>query len=254
MSSLMKGAYAPLYKPVHQDLYGVLSASTAVPFDPATLFASGANGAWWEPSPSNCFQDAARTTAAGVGDPVGGMVDLSGNGNHFIGTAAQRPTLAQDGSGNYYLALDGTDDRLEATTTIVKPVSVVMAFNSPNVTAQKLIVSGATSGQGFAAHSSTKTQMFAGTYLISADALPINTNLLGSFLFNDASSVTRIDGVQKAAGTIGTMTNWSKIILGGYALFFSGRIYAGVAIEGVLSGTDLTNTETYFGAKAGLTI
>lgn len=63
----------------------------------AGMFASGEQGVWYEPSPSNgtCFQDAAGTTPAVLEGPVGLMRDLSGRGNHATQvTSANRPVLS----------------------------------------------------------------------------------------------------------------------------------------------------------------
>lgn len=84
-------------------------------FDPASLFASGEQGAWYEPSTTTCFTDTAGTTAAGVDDAVARINDLSGNGNHATqGTAAARPILkaAYDGVGalGSELVANGTFD------------------------------------------------------------------------------------------------------------------------------------------------
>jgi hypothetical protein len=47
-------------------------------FNPASLFASGEEGAWYDPSDlTTLYQDAAGITLAGVGDPVGLMLDKS---------------------------------------------------------------------------------------------------------------------------------------------------------------------------------
>ena len=65
-------------------------------FNPATLFAGGINGAWYDPSDSTTlFSDRAGTTPCGTPGggsvvPVGRMLDKSGNGNHA--TAANDTT------------------------------------------------------------------------------------------------------------------------------------------------------------------
>lgn len=80
-------------------------------FSPASLFSSGEEGAWYEPSTTTCFTDTAGTTAAGVGDAVARINDLSGNGNHATQTNPDaRPLLQQTAGGLYYLAFDGADD------------------------------------------------------------------------------------------------------------------------------------------------
>jgi hypothetical protein len=82
-------------------------------FNPAQLFASGEQGAWYDPSDlSTVFQDAAGTVPGTVDQPVGRILDKSGRGNHATqATSAQRPTLRQSG-GLYYLDFDGVDDHL----------------------------------------------------------------------------------------------------------------------------------------------
>ena len=63
-------------------------------FDPASLFAGGIAGAWYGPSDiDTLFQDSAGTTpVTTAGQPVGRMLDKSGNDNHATqATAAARP-------------------------------------------------------------------------------------------------------------------------------------------------------------------
>ena len=52
-------------------------------FNPASLFANGEEGAWYDPSDlSTLFQDTAGATPAGVGDPVGLILDKSKGRNY----------------------------------------------------------------------------------------------------------------------------------------------------------------------------
>lgn len=85
----------------------------AVGFLVGSLFASGEQGAWYDPSDlSTMYQDSAGTTPAAVGQPVGRINDKSGRGNHATqATAASRPTLNGDG-GYYSNEFDGVDDHL----------------------------------------------------------------------------------------------------------------------------------------------
>ena len=86
------------------------------PFAPSDLL-TGAAGLWWDVQPGNCFQEttgAAATTPASVGDPVGTIVDLGGNGNFGVAPSnAARPILRQEGD-DFYLEFDGTDDQISA--------------------------------------------------------------------------------------------------------------------------------------------
>jgi hypothetical protein len=64
--------------------------------NPARLFRAGEQGVWFEPSPTTCFTDTARTTPATVGQAVAGMTDLSGRGNHATqDITSARPILAR---------------------------------------------------------------------------------------------------------------------------------------------------------------
>lgn len=71
-------------------------------FTPASLFAGGEQGAWYDPSDlTTMFEDSAGTTAVhtpgnGTADsPVGRILDKSGRGNHATqSTSTARPTLS----------------------------------------------------------------------------------------------------------------------------------------------------------------
>ena len=84
-------------------------------FDLADLFSGGQDGLRWNiQSLGTLWQDTAATTPAGVGDPVGRVDDISGNGRN--GTYVfNRPTLRQDAGGKYYLEFVSGADYLEFT-------------------------------------------------------------------------------------------------------------------------------------------
>lgn len=76
--------------------------------------------AWYDPSDqATLFQDSAGTTpVTATGQPVGKMLDKSGNGNHLTqATAASRPTYTLSGE-IAWLAFDGVDDYLAGTLPI----------------------------------------------------------------------------------------------------------------------------------------
>ena len=87
-------------------------------FSPASLFADGVIGVWYDPSDiDTLFQDSAGTTpVTTAGQPVGLMLDNSGNGNHATqATAAARPTYQ---TGPARATLDKVDDRLSVTVPV----------------------------------------------------------------------------------------------------------------------------------------
>jgi hypothetical protein len=91
------------------------------PSDLSTLFQDSAGsiaGAWYGPSDlSTLFQDSAGTTpVTTAGQPVGRMLDKSGNDNHATqATAAARPTYQ---TGPARATLDKVDDRLPVTVPV----------------------------------------------------------------------------------------------------------------------------------------
>lgn len=93
-------------------LMQVACAAAAVPpINPATLFAAGEKGAWYDPSDmATMFQDAAGTIAVtAAGQPVGKILDKSGNLNHLeMPTDIRRPVLRQTGDGYWYLEGNAT--------------------------------------------------------------------------------------------------------------------------------------------------
>jgi hypothetical protein len=67
-------------------------------FSPASLFAAGEQGGWYDPSDfTTLFQNSNGTTAVTApGDPVGYIADKSGRGNHRTqSTSGSRPLLAR---------------------------------------------------------------------------------------------------------------------------------------------------------------
>lgn len=85
------------YLDYYQPSYGVMMLSAGQAFSPASLFAAGEQGVWYDPSDfSTMFQDSAGTTpVTAVEQPVGRILDKSGRGNHATqSTSASRPVLS----------------------------------------------------------------------------------------------------------------------------------------------------------------
>ena len=85
----------------------VLLGTTA--FSPASI----SNLTSWQRADKDVYQDSGLTTPATAdGDPVGGWVDQSGNGNHLVqSTGASRPALKLAVvNGRNALRFDGVDD------------------------------------------------------------------------------------------------------------------------------------------------
>ncbi|WP_138423728.1 autotransporter outer membrane beta-barrel domain-containing protein [Maritimibacter alexandrii] len=80
------------------------------------FYSSGEDGAWFTTVSSKLFQNAAGTTPAGTGDPIGHIADVSGNGNDATqGTTAAKPTLIVAENGDRIIQNDEIDDALTVT-------------------------------------------------------------------------------------------------------------------------------------------
>jgi hypothetical protein len=129
--------------------------------NPATLFAAGELGAWYDPSDlSTLWQDTAGTTpVTTVGQSIARIDDKSGRGNNATqSVAGSRATLGQDGGGRYYIQFDGTDDSyvsptINFTTGLVPSVVVWCGMyrpvNTPAAAVVEITVSSATTNQNF---------------------------------------------------------------------------------------------------------
>ena len=218
-------------------------------FNPRSLFASGEQGIWLDPSDfSTMFQDAAGTTpVTAVGQPVGKILDKSGRGNHATqSTGASRPTLQQDSNGMYYLSFDGTDDGM-ATPSInftgTNKMTVWAGVRKLSDAAVGLVVelsasSGVNNGSFYlvaSASAGANYQLLSkGTVLAAATpsgvAAPITNVLTGICDISGDLCRLRVNGTATSATTDQGTGNYGNYPLyigrrGGTTLPFNGRIY-----------------------------
>lgn len=117
---------------------------------PGSLFLNGEQGAWYAPSYlSTLFQDAAGTTPVTAdGDPVGLMLDKSGNGNHASqAVSANRPVYRTDGTLHW---LEFSVNNLLSTGK-----AVIDGLNYYWVGAHSQVAGSGTAGVVFASSSSS---------------------------------------------------------------------------------------------------
>lgn len=140
------------------------------PFAPSSLFFGGIPGAWYDPTDrSTMFQDSAGTTpVTAVEQPVGRILDKSGNGNHASqSTAASRPTYRAR-----YNLLTYSEQLQNAAWTTFGTVSISAdATTAPDgtTTADKFVAIGAGSIEHLIEQS---TPPQAGVYTVSVYAKP----------------------------------------------------------------------------------
>jgi hypothetical protein len=243
-----------------------LSLTGSSSFNPATLFASGEEGALFDPSNlSSLFQLSNGTTAVAVGDPVGYIADQSGNANHAIqATAANRPLLQQDAGGKYYLDADGTNDYLAATLTgnIAQPSTMFAAYRFDAVTDAAIMDAAdaalSTARRNFMGVLSGNVSIFGGTGVLGATAANTTANHIVIAVFNALSSSVEADGVATGPGDVGSgapQTGNNLALFAGAdlaSLRMNGRYYAGGCINRALTAGEKANLVAWLNGKAGL--
>ena len=260
-----------------------LGAMRSGGFSPASLFAGGTEGAWYDPSDlSTLFQDSAGTTpVTASGQPVGKMLDKSGRANHAVqATAARRPTYTE-GSGLSWLAFDGVGDAM-ATAAIdftgTDKMSVFAAIYKPSDSGQKIICeltrrstnqgafslfTGDTNTSRRFAWSTAHPQAFIGTADFAGAVTAVQ-----SVLFDRAGATTLTQIFPRVNGAIPTLTevvnedpggSFAYDVLNtgsrnGAQYFFQGNMY-GLIVRGAAStAAEVASTEVYLASNSGVTL
>lgn len=248
-------------------------------FTPAALFSSGEAGVWLEPSDTTCFQDAAGTTPAGAGDPVGRITDLSGNGNHATqSTSASRPTLQQTADGLWYLDFDGVDDVISfgdilQLGTSDKTLAIAMVDEDGTSSASFFSrrgssAPGAVPGWGFRSSAGTMSLEYddgtansiagstfgssAGLESLAVQVAEVEHGVAATNFKNGAS-----DGADLDISAIGDVTGSKALGVGGNpgdVFFLKGRIYGLVFIDRLLTTSEKSSVTTYLAQKSGVTL
>lgn len=248
-------------------------------FAPLRLFALGEQGAWYDPSDlTTLYQDSAGTTPVTAhGQPVGLMLDKSGNGRHASQpTAASRP-LYQSVGGLQYLLFDGIDDFLVTGSidfTATDKVSVFAGVRKLSDAAAGAVVDFGTLGAtvGVFRMFSPVTAGFA-NYNFSSTGdgalVQLNTNIFPAPTTNiltGASNISgprislRVDAIERGMSTssqgAGAYGNHPLYIgrRGGTSLPFTGHLY-GLIIRGALTDDPTTiKVEQLLATKTGVTL
>jgi hypothetical protein len=246
-----------------------------------TLFANSEVGLWYDPSDfSTLYQDSAGTTpVTAVGDPVGKILDKSGNGNHATqATDASRPILRNDGT-NYYLEFDGVDNSLATAAidfTATDEMSMFfggykIADSSAGIVAELSVSMTANAGTFGLIIRNTATQLWASSSRGSAAALsemagystvaaPDLAVITGLHDISGDLSTFRRNGVAGTSGIAdkgtGNFGNYALYISrrGGTTLPFNGRIYSLTVLGRTATALEIAAAESYVAGKTGVVL
>jgi len=224
---------------------------TAAAFSPLSL----APFLWLDPSDlSTLFQDAAMTTPVTAdSDPVGAILDKSGNGHHLTqATGAARP-LYNTAGGLHWLETDGVQQFFAATVSpsIPQPITRISAIRQLDWSNPSFIFPvGPDLRQ---TGSSPRIAMDAGSAQIPSDDAAINADVVVIEVFNGASSSLTIDAGTAATGDPGA----NALDHIGFGAQFDGSLFASVRLYGVtifdrlLTAPEIARLRTYLASKQG---
>ena len=259
------------------DGYGILGAA-----DPdaaiKALFASGEQGAWYDPSDlTTMFQDRIGTTPVTAdGQTVGKILDKSGNDNHAVApNDAARPLYKTDGT-YHWLQFDGVDDVLSTAAidfTATNKMSVFIGVRKNEDTRVGSILQLGTNtmpvggfGMWMGSPTSGPYPGWASTYnpasnvnLISAATYPAPQSIVHTTILSQtvADIELRLNSVVAASGVTAGPSAYANQVLqmsrtGGNGLI--GNIYHLIVLGRLATTQEITDTETWVAAKTGVTL
>jgi hypothetical protein len=218
------------YLDYYQPSYGVMMLSAGQAFNPASLFAAGEQGVWYDPSDfTTMFQDSAGTTpVTAVEQSVGRILDKSGRGNTATqATPASCPVLS------------ARVNQLLATATL----------STQSVTTVATAYTLAFSGDGSVTLSGTAT----GTYTAGSNSI---TCTAGSLTITVSGTVTNADLRVTSDGVglpayqrVTTATDYDTTNFP-YYLFFDGT--ADFLATASINPGSVTKAQMFAGTRVGL--
>lgn len=240
-------------------------------------------GAWYDPSDlTTMFQDAAGTTpVTAAGQPVGLILDKSGNGYHASqSTSTARPLFQVDGSGHCYLAFDGVDDYLNTGAIDLTGTSHVAVFMGTYVDSPAVQILLETSDNGYSNvgaflisvnEGASNVGTFTGggsagtvNYTVSGQpahavtALHLNSVFTGGVGFATvaANGVSQTVAVYVENTSTGNFGNWPLHIGASStpAYFFNGNLYSLILGGAAYDAATVLNAEAWVADKSGVTL
>lgn len=248
---------------------------------PALIFAGGYKGIVIDPEVlSSMSQDTAGATpVTAAGQPVGRILDRSGNAVHPVqATAAQKPTYRLDGSSRPQLRFDGVDDGMvtpsitwgtdevtvvaamrkssDASTGVLLEMSAVIDTNAGAFNVRAPGEAGANSYAGASRGSSAPVLIGTGAVAAAPDTAVVT---LMSKIATDTLTLRR-NGVQVGPMSTDQGTgNFGSYPLyigrrGGASLPLNGDIYGLLTVNKLLTTQERGWVEKWMALKSGVTL
>ena len=235
---------------------------------PLQLFLAGVLGVWFDPSDlSTLFQDAAGTIPVTAdGDPVGLMLDKSGNGNHATQAVSGSKAVYRTDGVLHWLDPDGADDFFNVSNPLsYSSQNVLLAFSGGN--SGRIFDNRGTGGGG------TEVGLFIRSDLVGIDdgqGTIVSLNAIQNsqpkvWTVEYSESIKRLSLRENGAleDEISDASLLSVVSNKNAALFsatndnsqnFGGRFYGSIVREGLMTVDQTQQAEIYLADLAGVTL
>lgn len=235
-------------------------------FDPASLFASGEDGLFYDPSDlSTLFQDVAGSTAVtSDGDPVARVNDKSGNGSNGLQSTDTKRPLYKAGAGLQWFQPDGVDDGFNVSGLDL----------APGAGSQTWTICFAANSNSDAKYLWGADAVDASTYILAADSASADPTIVNAPM---TLTSLHVDGVSASPATraalhtvlagahvarceieVTAAVTWDAPVIflfAGSAVFnYSGFAYSLIYINRSLTSEEAANVDAYLAVKAGVTL
>jgi hypothetical protein len=250
---------------------------------PSALFADGQVGDWFDPSDfTRMWEDSAGSTpVTAAGDPVGKLVGKLRGYTATQATAAARPTVQQDGLGNYIFDFDGSDDVLSFSGAALSQWKNVSGGSYAFACYTDTVAAGNGNVIGFSNNTTSTSSRFTigrsnddlrfigrrldsdslDTYLISgAYEVEIPKVVVGMLDWANSDAYVRLNGVQTV--DTGFLTNGSTSdTASAFGQFgasagshWNGGVYALIMRQGLFTAAELEKLEAWLADRCGVSL
>jgi hypothetical protein len=233
-------------------------ASAGAAFDPASLFDSDTGFIFDLSDADTVFQEVAGTTTPSTnGDPIGTLLDLSGNDNHIDAVdTSLRPNYVFDGSVGYAdFNATAALDLLQEAFTLAQPTTFIVSFRVA-ASANTYIMDGGTAfTAGLFAATGPDIDFVAGV-IVSGPSITLDENFVVTIVVNGVSSKLAVNADAFSEGDAGSSD------AGGITFGSDGsgnsptpmRLYRAIGIGRILTDPEIADARAWCAAPAGVSL
>ena len=225
---------------------------------PLQLFLAGVLGFWFDPSDlSTLFQDAAGTIpVAADGDPVGLMLDKSGNGNHAIQTiSGRRPIYRTDGA-LHWIEFSGVFSFFQVSLNLGNSYTVSVSANSLGDSGALVLMSAGVGGYlGVRSNGEKWGTFINGEHIFGGVTSEPDVVTLKSDNNLVLSRVNSVHGDSFSSESQNySLIGAFNLVNSTFSFPFIGRLYGVLARDKLSTNQEVKDTEQYLSGLSGVII